>query len=326
MTKLEWCRANAPKGLGDLSDVKLLELMGSSYERFVEDTDLKFVNFDWTEYNLLRNPTYLNEQLQLLHETHLVNFINGKAFSFIPTARMEKLEKEILELYQQVDIVDHDVELCTEVFYTSKIEGAVTTLLRTQEIHAGAALDKANLFSESMLSGGFNATKYLNAAGNKVNEKILLKVWNILTENCCSNLEIRGEKYRCGEVQVGNHIGLRFTHVDKAMSAWIEFYNSNDLNNHPFIKAALLHYSFESIHPFCDGNGRMGRLLFSNFLIGSGLEKFKAISVSRSIEKEVRVYYYAFTQADNDYSDCTYFIEYMLLRIRDALYDVLDLY
>ena len=326
MTKLEWCRENAPKGLGDLSDVELLELMGSSYERFVEDKDLKFVDFIWLNYKRLSHNNELkNKQVSLLVGTGLCEPNDGMEFCFVPTLHMKKLEDEILQLYKQVNVADNVAGLCNEVFYTSKIEGANTTIKRTQMIHDGAPVDKNNLFSESMLLGSFRATKYFNIVGNKLNEEILLKAWNILTENCCANTSIKGAKYRTGNVQVGSHVGLNYLLIEDAMSLWLNYYNSSKLNSHPFIKAALLHYSFESIHPFCDGNGRIGRMLFNNFLIAKGFDKFKAISVSRSIEKDRFEYDVAFNVSDNAYGDCTYFIEYMLTQVLDALCDILNL-
>lgn len=89
------------------------------------------------------------------------------------------------------------------------------------------------------------------------------------------------------------------------------------------IKAALLHFAFEYIHPFCDGNGRCGRLLMVNYLIGQGYDKFKAISFSRSIAKNYNEYYSVFTQSENSYTDCTLFIEYMLDVFDDAIYDAI---
>lgn len=109
-------------------------------------------------------------------------------------------------------------------------------------------------------------------------------MWNILVNGCCDNQSIRGDKFRVGNVQVGKHVGLNYKYIDDAMSNWVDYYNSPILSDHPFIKACILHFSFEFIHPFCDGNGRAGRLLLNNFLIKEGFDKIKAISFSRVIE------------------------------------------
>ena len=54
----------------------------------------------------------------------------------------------------------------------------------------------------------------------------------------------------------------------ECMSDFEKFMNDDDDGMDPLIKAALLHYQFETIHPFLDGNGRVGRLLINLFLIG----------------------------------------------------------
>jgi Fic family protein len=53
--------------------------------------------------------------------------------------------------------------------------------------------------------------------------------------------------------------------ASKMMSELEKFINSND-SLHPLVKCALLHYQFETLHPFLDGNGRIGRLLIDLFL------------------------------------------------------------
>ncbi len=233
-------------------------------------------------------------------------------------------ELHLSELYDKLKVVDNEVSLCNEVFYTSKIEGAVTTLVRTQQIHDGELIDVNNAFSEYMIKGGFNATKYMNVIGNRVDRKSIRECWEILTDGCKNNVDIEGVQYRTGNVQVGNHVGLNHTLLDEMMGSWIDYYNGDNLSKHTFIKAAFLHYTFEHIHPFCDGNGRMGRLLMNNFLIGKGFDKIKAVSFSKSIEKDLSRYYAAFSLSDNVYSDCTHFIEYMLITMLDALEDCLS--
>lgn len=62
----------------------------------------------------------------------------------------------------------------------------------------------------------------------------------------------------------------------------------------------------------------------NNFLIKEGMEKIKAVSFSRSIEKRRLAYDYALDEGDNSQTDCTYFIEYMLGVFVDAFLDVCE--
>lgn len=289
-----------------------------------DKTNLEFIDWNWEKYRLIIDSKYKKDQIHHLFYTGLCEHSEGLEFSFVPTIRMLKLEEIIKNLYEKVKVEDTSIALCNEVFYTSKIEGAKTTLLVTQQIHDGIYTPTSD-FSENMIASGFKATKYLNVLGNKMSIDILLKVWNILVEGACQNEEIRGDRFRTGDVQVGKHVGLNAVLLDEAMTNWVNYYNSNVLSEHPFIKAALLHFAFEFIHPFCDGNGRCGRLLMNNFLIGEGFEKIKAVSFSRSIEKYRLDYDVALESGDNTYADCTAFIEFMLNMMRLAFEDVLGI-
>lgn len=286
---------------------------------------MNFVDWNWRSYaNLRGNPELKKQQERLLWGTGLCEGQDGLEYAFVPTKNMEQLEAQLFDLYPKIKVVDNAVILCNEVFSTSKIEGAKTTLLRTQQIHDGAEIDTSNYFSESMILGGFRVTKYLNDIGNKVTIDSLLEVWNILTDGACDNESIKGDRFRTGHVVVGSHTGLNPDLIEEAMQNWVDYYNSDILCEHPFIKAALLHFAFEFIHSFCDGNGRTGRLLMNNFLIKEGMEKIKAVSFSRSIEKRRLAYDYALDEGDNSQTDCTYFIEYMLGVFVDAFLDVCE--
>lgn len=286
---------------------------------------MKFVEYSWEPYDKLRRKIdKRKEQIDNLYGTGLYENNDGVEYCFVPTMKMKDMEQIIEHFYSQIKVEDNEVSLCNEIFYTSKIEGAKTTYKRTQEIHDGKKVDHDNYFSEMMVLGGFNATKYLNVLGNKMDEDILIKMWNILTDGARENEDIRGERYRAGNVGVGSHMGLDYRLLDDTMKNWMDFYHSELLEDHPFIKAALLHYSFEFIHPFCDGNGRCGRLLMINYLIDRGYDKLKAVSFSKSIAKDYNGYYSAFTKSENLYTDCTPFIEYMLSIYEDAIEDALD--
>lgn len=83
--------------------------------------------------------------------------------------------------------------------------------------------------------------------------------------------------------------------INEEMNCFIDLYNSNmDI----FIKMILCHFIFENTHPFYDGNGRLGRFLFSNGLF---LETKSLLSfiISSSLEKEKDKYYKAFKEANN---------------------------
>lgn len=271
------------------------------------------MNEIWFSYDFLKSkPLQRQKQINNLCYSAFEYDNYGQAACYLPLSILKETEKNCLELYDAVDVLNHEVSICDEIYYTTKIEGAHTTRKRTTEIHNGEYIDKSNFTSEKMVQNGFQATKYLNLINNQINEQSLIKVWNILTKDVCENEDIKGSKYRIGDVLVGNILGLSSEQVETAMEHWIDYYNSDAENDSPLIKAALLHYTFERIHPFPDGNGRLGRLLMSNFLILQGYDKIKAISFSKDIGENVSGYYNALNLSGNNYFDCTPFLQYML--------------
>jgi Fic family protein len=86
---------------------------------------------------------------------------------------------------------------------------------------------------------------------------------------------------------------------------------SNQSEIDPLIKMALLHYQFEAIHPFADGNGRTGRILLLLYLKLSGLLDIPAIYLSEYIIKN-RIAYYQKLQGVTEKNEWEPFILYML--------------
>ena len=89
---------------------------------------------------------------------------------------------------------------------------------------------------------------------------------------------------------------------------------------HPLIKSCVFHYEFEFIHPFSDGNGRMGRL-WQTLILTDWKPLFAWIPVETIIKENQKEYYQALQSADNS-GDSTIFIEFMLKSILHAVEDL----
>lgn len=79
-------------------------------------------------------------------------------------------------------------------------------------------------------------------------------------------------------------------HVPELMSDLEHFLHARDIFVHPLIRIAIGHYQFETIHPFLDGNGRLGRLMISLFLASEGLMRQPALYLSDYFERNKTAY------------------------------------
>nr|WP_084762274.1 Fic family protein [Treponema medium] len=94
-----------------------------------------------------------------------------------------------------------------------------------------------------------------------------------------------------------------------------------DTDAHPLIKSSVFHYEFEFIHPFEDGNGRMGRL-WQTVILKDWKPFFAWLPIETLIKEHQTEYYHALGISDAN-SDSTAFIEFMLSMIFDTIESIL---
>lgn len=115
------------------------------------------------------------------------------------------------------------------------------------------------------------------------------------------------------------HFGTLPQYVPDLVMELLGWTKNNDV--HMLIRSCVFHYEFELIHPFADGNGRVGRL-WHMLLLSKWNPAFAWLPVE-SIIHDRQEEYYAAINASNDAGESTVFIEFMLSAIKASLIDAI---
>lgn len=183
-----------------------------------------------------------------------------------------------------------------EALISSQIEGTQCTLddVLDPEVEANANLDVSDVINY------VKATQYALKRLERLPLccRLIREIHEVLMENVRGQDKTPGE-FRHAQNWIGpancslkdaRYIPPNVEDMQTAMSDLEKYINEN-VDYDPLIRAALIHYQFETIHPFLDGNGRIGRLLILLYLMEQRLIEKPVIYISYFLKKNQIEYY-----------------------------------
>lgn len=190
-----------------------------------------------------------------------------------------------------------EMHITKEATQSSKIEGTRTELEEAIKTSSEIVPERKDDWEEV-----HNYIEAMNFSINKLNtlpvsKRLLKEAHRILMSG------VRGEHRNPGEfrksqnwiggasLKDARYIPTVHTEIDELISDLEKFLHNDQINVPVLIRAGIVLYQFETIHPFLDGNGSIGRLLITLYLISSGLLSKPSLYLSDYFEKNRQLYY-----------------------------------
>jgi Fic family protein len=248
-----------------------------------------------------KSGTFVN---QGFYQSFQPNFINKKWIidDMEVINLLSKADRMLgrLDMYSE-HIPDIDLfirmHIAKEATQSSKIEGTQTNIEEALLSEEDVPLDKRDEWTE--------VNNYIDAMNKSVQMLDKLPLSSRLIRDTHEILlkDVRGEHKQPGEFRKSqNWIGGASvndaifvppvqTTIPELMEDLEKFIHNDRFNFPELLKIALIHYQFETIHPFLDGNGRVGRLLITLYLVDRCILKSPILYISDYLEKHRNSYY-----------------------------------
>lgn len=161
--------------------------------------------------------------------------------------------------------------------------------------------------------GEFREIQNFIGPSNKIEDAVYIPIPANELESYMANWEIYANKHPYGDKLPTTHLNKDEIVIDE--------------DSHPLLKVAILHAQFESIHPFLDGNGRLGRILIALYMVQSKLVSSPIFFVSEELEKQRSRYYHLLNGVRGQNPDWNSWLKFFLNasdRMADKLTVLLD--
>jgi len=246
----------------------------------------------------------------------LLKKINTEVFLFSLTKKQLESLNKFSDKIDVVHLSKDEWKNFTEdfVYNTNAIEGSTITEKEVPEI---LHKKKAENEEEIETKGVAKAVDYIRKTKEDVSLKLLLKLHYL----CFKESKSFAGKFRNVNVVVRNsigqiiHAGVPKEKLKDYLEDFVEWYKENKDKFKPLTLAAILHNQFEHIHPFQDGNGRVGRLLLNFILIRN---KYPPINIMF----EYRGEYYQTLQKYSRNDDLKSTLKFLIKQYKKTLREV----
>jgi len=202
---------------------------------------------------------------------------------------------------------------------STAIEGNPLSLEQVRKLEEGRKLEAPGARPKREVLNYFAGLRFVekNAKKKKIEHEDIFRLHRILA----SKVMDQGEagRYRSIRLRVGKYFPPRPQEVSGLMFELLEWWNKEAEKVSPLLSSSILHYRFESIHPFADGNGRTGRSLSLWELYRRGFDAHHVFSVDEYYWENRPRYYEALDAVRKAGEELTGWLEYCAEGIRQTL-------
>jgi Fic family protein len=202
---------------------------------------------------------------------------------------------------------------------STAIEGNPLTLEEVRALEEGREVETPAPRFQREITNYFAGLRYVekNAGIKQVRHEHLFELHRLLAGEVMD--QGQAGAYRTIGVRVGNHLPPHPDDVSPFMFELLEWWNIRATELSPILTSSILHYRFEDIHPFADGNGRTGRALALWELYRRGFDSHHIFSVDEYYWEDRPAYYAALEQVRLAGEDLSRWLEYSAEGLKQTL-------